>query len=179
MLLFGSGTTAECLVGEPTCQPISSNTTPNHPSSSAQAVWACRCASRTSHRIGAWRRSTLPMNAPFPKIKLPSGDYSYGIYLYGYPLMQAMAATLPYARGKFFVFVPVALLLTFMFAFLPWHLIEKRFLRLRRHFSQRSANIAAELHPELPIMRNWCGHLDHHCPADRFPLPRSLELGYE
>jgi hypothetical protein len=67
----------------------------------------------------------------------------------------------------------------FTYAFLPWHLIEKRFLRLRRHFSQRSANIAAELHPELPIMRNWCGHLDHRCPADRFRLPRSLELGYE
>ena len=26
----GSGTTAECLVGEPTCQPISTITMPNH-----------------------------------------------------------------------------------------------------------------------------------------------------
>jgi hypothetical protein len=31
MLVCRSGTTAECLVGEPTCQPISTITTPNHP----------------------------------------------------------------------------------------------------------------------------------------------------
>jgi peptidoglycan/LPS O-acetylase OafA/YrhL len=85
----------------------------------------------------------------FPKSKiLQSGDYSYGIYLYGFPIMQALVASVPYVRGKFFVFTPLALVLTFAFAFLSWHLVEKRFLKLRRYFSFRSAKIAEALHPE-------------------------------
>jgi peptidoglycan/LPS O-acetylase OafA/YrhL len=86
-------------------------------------------------------------NIPKSKI-LQSGDYSYGIYLYGFPIMQALIASVPYLRGKFFVFAPVALLLTFAFAFLSWHLVEKRFLKLRRYFSFQSAKIGEALHPE-------------------------------
>jgi peptidoglycan/LPS O-acetylase OafA/YrhL len=85
----------------------------------------------------------------FPKSKiLQSGDYSYGIYLYGFPIMQALVASVPYVRGKFFVFAPLALVLTFAFAFLSWHLVEKRFLKLRRYFSFQSAKISEALHPE-------------------------------
>jgi peptidoglycan/LPS O-acetylase OafA/YrhL len=54
----------------------------------------------------------------------------------------------PKSRGKFFVFAPLALVLTFAFAFLSWHLVEKRFLKLRRYFSFQSAKIAEALHPE-------------------------------
>ena len=84
-----------------------------------------------------------------PKSKfLQSGDYSYGVYLYGYPIMQAIAGSIPYARGKFFIFTPMALALTFAFAFLSWHLVEKRFLKLRRLVSPKSAEISQALHPE-------------------------------
>jgi peptidoglycan/LPS O-acetylase OafA/YrhL len=86
-------------------------------------------------------------NIPSSKI-LQSGDYSYGIYLYGFPIMQALIASVPYLRGKLFVFAPLALLLTFGFAFLSWHLVEKRFLKLRRYFSFQSAKIGEALHPE-------------------------------
>ena len=79
----------------------------------------------------------------FPRSKLlQSGDYSYGIYLYGFPIMQALVTSVPYVRGKFFVFAGITLLLTFGFAFLSWHLVEKRFLKLRRHFSFQSAKVS-------------------------------------
>jgi peptidoglycan/LPS O-acetylase OafA/YrhL len=87
-----------------------------------------------------------------PSRLLQSGDYSYGIYLYGYPISEALIATFPVLRGNFFGLVASAILCTGLFAFLSWHLIEKRFLRLRKYFSVKSAKIAEELHPEaLPV----------------------------
>lgn len=84
----------------------------------------------------------------FPKYRLlESGDYSYGIYLYGFPISEALVSTFPVLRANFFGLVPAAIISTSLFAFLSWHLVEKRFLRLRKYFSARSAKIAEELHP--------------------------------
>ena len=67
-----------------------------------------------------------------PKLWLVrSGDYSYGIYLYGYPLQQALLAALPIAKmwyGNLLLSVPI----TFAFAYLSWNVVEKRALKLRR-----------------------------------------------
>lgn len=57
-----------------------------------------------------------------------SGDYSYGLYLCGFPLQQAVFTTMSFARtwyGNILVGFPVA----FLFAFLSWHLLEKQVLR--------------------------------------------------
>ena len=60
-----------------------------------------------------------------PKIGLmKSGDYSYGLYLYSTPILQALILTVPFARspaGAFLVALPVA----FAFAAMSWHLVEK------------------------------------------------------
>lgn len=57
-------------------------------------------------------------------------DYSYGIYLYGFPITQAVVATDP-GVDRWALF-PVALAVTLLFAALSWHWIEKPFLRLKR-----------------------------------------------
>lgn len=61
---------------------------------------------------------------------LRGGDYSYGMYLYGFTLQQVLVASLPLGRlwwGNFLLAVPMSLL----FAMLSWHGIEKRVLRQR------------------------------------------------
>lgn len=69
-----------------------------------------------------------------PRLPLFSrGDYSYGIYLYGFPVQQVVRVWLPHA--SLFVQFAVALLLITAFAAFSWHWIEKPILKLRRHFS--------------------------------------------
>jgi peptidoglycan/LPS O-acetylase OafA/YrhL len=86
----------------------------------------------------------------FPKFwLLQSGDYSYGIYLYGFPITQVLATEFPALRTNIFALILVAIICTGLFAALSWRLVEKRFLRLRKYFSPKSAKIAEELHPEL------------------------------
>lgn len=75
----------------------------------------------------------------FGMTKLPTvpffdrGDYSYGIYLYGFPMQQALIH-LSGTQSPFVLFLmtvaPVTLLAMF-----SWHVVEKPTLRLRKKFS--------------------------------------------
>lgn len=71
---------------------------------------------------------------PLPQLPLFNrGDYSYGIYLYGFPVQQAIIAlTGTDQPWQVFVYtlVPVTLL-----AMMSWHFVEKPTLKLRRAFS--------------------------------------------
>jgi len=77
------------------------------------------------------------------KIKLPkyfkNGDYSYGIYLYHYPILQVVISIFPgIAAVKFFggVFVFfVSIPFVVLWATFSWHFVEKPFLALRKKFS--------------------------------------------
>jgi peptidoglycan/LPS O-acetylase OafA/YrhL len=59
-------------------------------------------------------------------------DYSYGLYIYGFPVQQSIAFLYPS------VSLPVMLLssfmITLMLASLSWHFVEKPSLNLKKHF---------------------------------------------
>lgn len=67
-----------------------------------------------------------------PKIPLPRwvGDYSYGIYLYGFPIQQLIAHFLPDA-GPYEMFV-IATPLAWIAGAISWKLVEQPFLKLKR-----------------------------------------------
>jgi peptidoglycan/LPS O-acetylase OafA/YrhL len=67
------------------------------------------------------------------------GDYSYGIYLYGFPITQALVATVPALRGHENWLALAAGALTVAFAVASWHVVEKPMLRFKRHFGARVA----------------------------------------
>jgi peptidoglycan/LPS O-acetylase OafA/YrhL len=79
------------------------------------------------------------------------GDYSYGIYLYGFPVQQVVFALVP-GYGPGLNFLLAAPLIVGMAA-ISWHGVEAPILRLRRNFSfvaqQRLALAEAEtgVHP--------------------------------
>jgi len=69
--------------------------------------------------------------------KLPyfsRGDYSYGIYLYGFPIQQAIISTFP-GMNSWILHLFISALIVTMFATFSWHFIEKPILKLRKHFS--------------------------------------------
>jgi peptidoglycan/LPS O-acetylase OafA/YrhL len=65
---------------------------------------------------------------------LQAADYSYGIYLYGFVIQQALSAALPAAR-EWWINIVVCVPAATAVAALSWRFIEKPALGLRRHFN--------------------------------------------
>jgi len=72
----------------------------------------------------------LPLHLPVAIRKL---DVSYGIYLYGFPIQQALVAKLDWVHGSGPLLFVISAPLVVGFALLSWLLIEKPFLKLKRH----------------------------------------------
>lgn len=87
---------------------------------------------------------TLYLGLQTPK-KIPlifTGDYSYGIYLYAYPMQQAVAHVLPKGQSWYTNFL-LALLVVSLFAAFSWHCIEKPMLKLKRFILRKTQNVKA------------------------------------
>jgi peptidoglycan/LPS O-acetylase OafA/YrhL len=85
----------------------------------------------------AYRLPALPLRFP--------GDYSYGLFLYGFPVQQALAALWPSLPPDWLT--ALALPTALLFAIASWHLIERRALSLKpRRAPQRAA--VAEAAPQ-------------------------------
>jgi len=69
--------------------------------------------------------------AYLPTVNLPSwfGDYSYGCYLYGWPIQQLLASNFP-EMGPYKMAV-IALPLSILCGAISWHLVESRALRMK------------------------------------------------
>lgn len=82
--------------------------------------------------------------SPIPKIPIYSGgDYSYGVYLYGYPVQQAIYALISDNRLpwlNYAIAVPVVTII----AALSWHFVEKPILKLRKRFSVVGRRVAEQ-----------------------------------
>jgi peptidoglycan/LPS O-acetylase OafA/YrhL len=79
--------------------------------------------------LGLKKLPTLPL--------FRNGDYSYGIYIYGWPIQQSVLYLFPDHRNWWFNFM-ISLPLTFAFAAASWHFVERPFLSLRKNFSYGS-----------------------------------------
>jgi peptidoglycan/LPS O-acetylase OafA/YrhL len=63
---------------------------------------------------------------------IAAGDYSYGMYLYGWPIQQTIADLFPGYR-VWYINLPASLLVTWIFAWLSWTLIESKILGHKGH----------------------------------------------
>lgn len=78
-----------------------------------------------------------------PKIPMfDRGDYSYGVYLYHFPILQAMQQLFGMTSG-IAMFLAAIIPVTLM-AMFSWHTIEKPILKQRKRFSLVGARIANE-----------------------------------
>lgn len=69
---------------------------------------------------------------------LKGADYSYGMFLYGFAIQQALVFYLPEAR-IWWVNITLAVPLSMGFAAISWHLVEKPALGLRKYLPTRIA----------------------------------------
>lgn len=90
---------------------------------------------------------------PSGKIRLfnRAGDYSYGIYIYAFPVQQALVSLYPTMSA--FTMMLTGTLLILPLAILSWHGVEKRALALKPRFnlSARQTTSATASHDQRPV----------------------------
>ncbi len=93
----------------------------------------------------------LGIHLPFHKIGARN-DYSYGVYIYAYPVTQLLALWGAYHLG-FVVYISLIIVMMAPFAVGSWWLIERRALRLKNftpRYRGRSVRHRAQAIPEGP-----------------------------
>jgi peptidoglycan/LPS O-acetylase OafA/YrhL len=78
------------------------------------------------------------------------GDFSYGIYIYSFPMQQCLALA-DVQRHGFFVFATASLALSIVAGFLSWRFVEEPVLRRVRAWSKGRSKVAATAAPEPAI----------------------------
>lgn len=80
---------------------------------------------------------------------LQRGDYSYGMYLYAYPIQQTLVLLFPGTREWYYNFC-LSIALALGVAALSWHLVEKPALALKRFVKGRPPAIGSTTEPQSP-----------------------------
>lgn len=85
-----------------------------------------------------------------PKVPVVmDGDYSYGIYLYSFPIQQAITQLLPDHR-EWYVNAPISLVLAAACAAFSWHVVEKPVLQQRKRIIAALDHVADRLRGRRP-----------------------------
>ncbi|MEW2631482.1 acyltransferase [Streptomyces sp. NPDC048389] len=103
-----------------------------------------------------WLAIRLP--APFRRIGARH-DYSYGIYIYGFVVQQALAV-LGFARYGFWAYLAMSVVGTLIAAVLSWHLVERPAMRLKDFGRSRSRNTPVAQGPGRPADGQHTGRDD-------------------
>lgn len=89
---------------------------------------------------------------PLPKIPLLSqGDYSYGIYLYGFPIQAAVVHLWPEARHPL-LNILLALPPILLMAMASWHLVERPVMAMRKQLIDGNRPIRRDSLPTLILL---------------------------
>lgn len=122
-------------------------------------LWATLClvVLAISARFPDWFTVTLPLFGSYLLLYLAFtqdfrwhgaaryGDFSYGIYLYAFPIQQLIMFRIGHPVSPYLLFA-LALVPTVLAGVMSWHLVERRFLQ-RAHRSDQPA-LAAAAAPE-------------------------------
>jgi peptidoglycan/LPS O-acetylase OafA/YrhL len=81
--------------------------------------------------FAAYLTAYLGLTRPKAGWLVSSGDYSYGIFLFGFPVQQAVTQLLGSSGQNWATNIALSLPVTLLLAVLSWHLVEKPALRLR------------------------------------------------
>ena len=74
---------------------------------------------------------------------MQNGDYSYGMYLYAFPISHTLVATIPALQVPFWLYAS-AVPTTFLFAAFSWHFFEEPTLKLKRFVGRKPVPIAGK-----------------------------------
>jgi peptidoglycan/LPS O-acetylase OafA/YrhL len=74
------------------------------------------------------------------------GDYSYGIYIYAYPVQQSVGALIP--RISVLSMFLISAVVTLLLAALSWHLLERRALKLKGFYVTHTRRILTSSTPD-------------------------------
>jgi peptidoglycan/LPS O-acetylase OafA/YrhL len=96
-----------------------------------------QCWSLVALAIGGLTLALGLQHWPLLAALTPSSDYSYGLYLYAFPIQQALIAANPNITPWILIALTTALALGF--AVMSWHLVERPFLALKAMPSLRNA----------------------------------------
>lgn len=82
--------------------------------------------------LAAYFTVWLGLMRPPESVLTRHGDYSYGIFLFGFPIQQAVTQVMGPSFHEWYWNIAVAVPLTILFAILSWHAVEKPSLGLRK-----------------------------------------------
>jgi peptidoglycan/LPS O-acetylase OafA/YrhL len=140
------------------------------------AAWLALSFSQTTYLAMlpmAYATVYLGLLNPAKAFAVRGADYSYGIYLYGFPVQQVVAQLFPGLRVWWF-HLPVSLAATCVCAILSWNLLERRVLARKPQVLRAIAALRARLAPRRrPEPR---GAMDRPLYARRSAIGGGLEL---